>query len=76
MIYKINQKTEVFLKKYVFSRSSFKTITENNAEEIVNFIILNYVSPLTNFEEEINIDDDLLNAAEDAITDITSNPLW
>lgn len=77
MFYKIKIETENFLKKYVYPKMYINTITEINAEEIVDFIINNYVSPTVNSDTEANyFEKKLLEAAEDAITDITSNPLW
>ncbi len=71
---KLKASTNKFLETYVFPCSKFKTITSENADEIVEFIVDTYVSPLVNDQEEgKHIDEGLLKKADNAIDDICNN---
>ena len=75
-MYKDNLKKETnqFLNTFVYPRSKFLIITNENADEIVEFIENTFVIPLVNDQEEhIPIDKKLLKAAEAAIDDICDN---
>ena len=72
--YKLKQKTRDFLKKYVYPYSKYLVITNENADEIVDFIQYKYVIPFVNdIEENKPIDENLLKEAEAAIDDICDN---
>ena len=71
----LKKETIEFLKQYVYPFSDFKEITNENADDIVDFILLQYVCPLVEDEEELGleIDHKLLKSADDAIDDICEN---
>ena len=72
--YKLKEETRTFLKEYVYPFSKYKLITNDNADEIVEFIVDTYVSPLVNDQEEgKHIDESLLKKADNAIDDICDN---
>lgn len=67
----LKRETNEFLKKYVYPRTKFYVITDENADEIVDFIENTFVIPLVNdLEENIRIDEQFLKAAEAAVDDI------
>lgn len=76
-MYQDNLKRETieFLKKYVYyPKSHFSFITNDNADEIVEFITDTYVTPLVEDEEDGKmIDAQLLKEADAAIDDICEN---
>ena len=67
----LKRETNEFLKKYVYPHTKFYVITDENADEIVDFIENTFVIPLVNdLEENIRIDEQFLEAAEAAVDDI------
>lgn len=76
-MYQDNLKRETieFLKKYVYyPKSRFSLITNDNADDIVEFITDNYITPLVQDQEEgKRIDTQLLKDADNAIDDICEN---
>ncbi len=70
----LKEETKQFLRKYVFPRSKFSFITNENADEIVDFIEHTYIVPLAaDLDEKIRTDQELLKAAENAVDDICEN---
>lgn len=73
-INRIKEQTRDFLKEYVYPCSRFSIITDENADDIVDFIQYKYVIPFVNdIEENKPIDKNLLKEAEAAIDDICDN---
>lgn len=72
---KLKKETNDFLEKYVFKNSNFKEINEKNADDIINYIVVNYVSSLVTAKEieHKDIDETLLKAADKAVDDISEN---
>lgn len=63
-----------FLKEYVFNELNICELTDNNQEEVVEFISKKFEDPLSNavvHGEHIN--EELLRIASRAITEITSD---
>ena len=74
LVDRLKETTNQFLQLYVFPHSKFKTITDENADEIVEYIQHTYVIPLVEDQEEgKRIDTNLLKMAEDAVDDICDN---
>ena len=75
-MYQDNLKKETieFLKKYVYPFSNFTTITQENADDILDFIVNKIVATLVNDQEEgKQINQQLLKMADDAVDDISEN---
>lgn len=69
---KISKETEIFLKQYVFDQMEIDALTEENEEDVVEFISQNYEDPQSNAEAlGCDFDEMLLKSASRAITEIT-----
>ena len=70
----LKEKTNQFLCRYVYPNSKFTIITNENADDIVEFIEHTYIIPLiADQEENIPVDKNILKMAEDAVDDICDN---
>lgn len=73
----ITKKSKDFIEKYILSTLGYTSVTEDNIVEIVNYIIDNFEVPLAQAKEAgENVDENLLSAAVDVVTEITSNSEW
>ncbi len=73
----ISKNSKDFIEKYVLSNMGYIAIEEDNIVEIVNYIIDNFEVPLAQAKEAGDaIDETLLKAASDVVTEITSLPEW
>ena len=71
---KISKETENFLKQYVFEQMGIDALTEENQEDIVEFISKKYEDPMSNAASIGGAyDEALLKAASEAITEITAD---
>ncbi len=71
---KLSKDTEAFLTQYVFVQMGIDRLTEENQEDVVEFISRQYEDPLSNAASEgESIDEVLLKSASKAITEITVN---
>ena len=74
---KISEKSKRFIEKHVLGKLKYDEINDDNIAVIIDFIIDNYEVPLSQAKEagEI-INEDMLKAATDVVTEITTNPEW
>lgn len=73
----LSKKTLTFIEKHVLPNLGSESITTDNLQEIVDFISDNFEIPLVQAKEAgESIDEDLLESASFAITEITTNPDW
>ncbi len=77
------ESNEIIAKKHSFHRRKvlenlgLNCITDDNLQEIVDFISGNYEIPLAQAKEHGEIiDENLLELATSVITEITTNPNW
>jgi hypothetical protein len=70
----LSEETKIFLSKYVFEQMGIDSLTDDNMEDVVEFISFKYEDPLSNAASlGAIIDEELLKAASKAITEITAN---
>lgn len=71
---KVSKETEVFLSHYVFEQMGINMLTEDNQEDVVEFISHRYEDSLSNADSAgETVDKILLKAASRAITEITAD---
>ena len=74
---KLSQKSISFIEKYVLPSLRMVSISDDNLQEIVDYISDNYEIPLAQAKESgEKIDESLLELAASVITEITTNPEW
>ncbi|MBR2970398.1 MAG: hypothetical protein IKC48_01200 [Clostridia bacterium] len=74
---KLSQKSIDFIKNNVLTELGFEAITNDNLQEIVNYIADYYEIPLAQAKENGElIDENLLELSAYVITEITTNPEW
>ena len=73
----LSQKNLNFIQEYVLGKLGYSSITNDNLQEIVDFISDNFEIPLAQAKENGEvIDEKLLELAASVITEITTNPDW
>jgi hypothetical protein len=74
---KLSQKSITFIEEKVLKNIGLTTISDDNLQEIVDYISENYEIPLAQAKENGEaIDESLLELAAAVITEITTNPDW
>ena len=74
---KLSQKSISFIEEKVLKNVGLTAITNDNLQEIVNYISENYEIPLAQAKEcGEEIDETLLELAASVVTEITTNPNW
>lgn len=73
----LSQKSLAFIKKNVLPQLEIERITEDNLQDIVDFISDKFEIPLAQAKESgESIDEKLLELVASIITEITTNPDW
>ena len=74
---KLSQKSISFIEKYVLPNLRMDSISDDNLQEIVDYISDNYEIPLAQAKENgEKIDETLLELAASVVTEITTDPNW
>ncbi len=70
----LSKQAENFLRQYVYKHMGIQEVTEENIEEIVEFISKQYEDPLSlAASRSEHIDEYLLKSASQTITELTKN---
>ena len=73
----LSQKSLAFIEKNVLPQLEIERITEDNLQDIVDFISDKFEIPLAQAKESgESIDENLLELVASIITEITTNPDW
>lgn len=73
----LSQKSLAFIEKNVLPQLEIERITEDNLQDIVDFISDKFEIPLAQAKESgESIDEKLLELVASIITEITTNPDW
>lgn len=74
---KLSQKSISFIEKHVLPNLRMDSISDDNLQEIVDYISDNYEIPLAQAKENgEKINETLLELAASVVTEITTNPNW
>ena len=70
----LSKQAENFLRQYVYNHMGIQKVTEENIEDIVEFISKQYEDPLSMAASRSeHFDEDLLKLASQTITELTKN---